>query len=223
MQKGTGNSGAAPAAAAPGAAAALPAASTDVSMGLIIQQMHVWDGVQRNKDKAHAEELAAKDKELHAQHTDLMQARLQVTTANNQAFQHKKQAEQLVMCMLLCSWLLRVCCLSSASSLQQFMQATKMQLQHEKHMQMQHTLDGESQAIVQDVRACKDIVTAITTANTQLEQVQEELKQAKQQITTEQAQLKQVREELKQAKQQVASQKQSIEKEVLYHIRPALY
>ena len=103
------------------------------------------------------------------------------------------------------------------------MQATQMQLQHEKQMQRQHTLVGESQAIVQDVRACKDIVTAITTANTQLEQVQEELKQAKQQITTEQAQLKQVREELKQAKQEVASQKQSIEKEVLYHIRPALY
>ena len=69
---------------------------------------------------------------------------------------------------------------------------------------------------MQDIRACKDIVTAITTANTQLEQVQEELKQAKQQITTEQAQLKQVREELRQAKQQVASQKQGMEREVLY-------
>ncbi len=93
-----------------------------------------------------------------------------------------------------------------------------MQLQHQKHMQMQHTLVRESQEIVQGMDACKEtaINTAITTANTQLEQVQEELKEAKQQITT-------MQEELKKAKQEVASQNGNIEKEVLYHICPALY
>ena len=92
-----------------------------------------------------------------------------------------------------------------------------MQLQHQKHMQMQHTLVRESQEIVD---ACKEmataITTAITTANTQLEQVQEELKQTKQQITI-------MQEKVDKANKQVAAKNASIEKEVLYHIRPALY
>ncbi len=95
-----------------------------------------------------------------------------------------------------------------------------MQLQHQKNMQMQHTLGRESQEIVQDMHACKEMATAITTAittvNTQFEQVQEELKEAKQQITI-------MQEKVNTANKQVAAKNASIEMEVLYHIRPALY
>jgi len=208
------------AAAAPGAAAALAAAPTDVTFGPIIQQLHALDGLQRNKEKAHAEQLAAKDKELKAQHSELAQARLVVAAANAKSLERKKLAEHLVICMLLCCLLLLVRCLSSVRSLQQFMQATQMQLQHQKHMQMQDTLIRESQEIVQDMHACKEmataITTAITTANTQLEQVHKELKEAKQQITI-------MQEKVDKANKQVAAKNASIEMEVLYHIRPALY
>ncbi len=95
-----------------------------------------------------------------------------------------------------------------------------MQLQHQKHMQMQDKLIRESKEIVQDMHACKEMATAmttaITTANTQLEQVQEELKQTKQQITI-------MQEKVDKANKQVAAKNASIENEVLYHIRPALY
>ena len=97
------------------------------------------------------------------------------------------------------------------------MQATQMQLQHQKNMQMQHTLLRESQDIV---KACKEmateITTAITTANTEQKQVQKELNEAKQQINN-------MREEASKAKKEVAAKNASIEMEVLYHIRPALY
>ncbi len=112
MQTGTGP---AAAAAAPGAAAALPAAPTDVTFGPIIQQLHALDGLQRNKEKAHAEELAAKDKQLLAQYKDLQQARLALSNESTSYSEHKKYAQQLVICMLLCSLLLLVRCLSSAS------------------------------------------------------------------------------------------------------------
>ncbi len=115
MQTGTGNNVPAAAAAAPGAAAALAAAPTDVTFGPIIQQLHALDGLQRNKEKAHAEELAAKDKELLAQHKDLQQARLALSNESTSYSEHKKYAQQLVICMLLCSLLLLVRCLSSAS------------------------------------------------------------------------------------------------------------
>jgi hypothetical protein len=115
MQQGTGNNVAAAAAAAPGSPAALAAEPTDVTLGLIIQQMHALHGLQRNKEKAHAEQLAAKDKELLAQHKDLQQARLALSNANTSAFEHKNYAQQLVICMLFCSLLLLVRCLSSAS------------------------------------------------------------------------------------------------------------
>jgi predicted nucleic acid-binding Zn-ribbon protein len=96
--------------------------------------------------------------------------------------------------------------------MQQFMQATQMQLQHQKHMQMQDTLIRESQELVQDMHACMEmataITTAITTANTQLEQVQEELKETKQQITI-------MQEKVDKANKQVAAKNASIEKEVL--------
>jgi len=138
MQTGTGNNVPAAAAAAPGAN--LAAAPTDVTFGPIIQQLHVLDGLQRNQEKAHAEllaakdaslsqlandalarhsanleELAAKDKELDAQHAELMQARSVVESTNIKALQRKQLAEHLVICMLLCSLLLLVRCLSSAS------------------------------------------------------------------------------------------------------------
>ncbi len=109
MQEGTGNSAA--------AAAALAAAPTDVTAatGLIIQQLHALDGLQRNKEKAYAEEIAEKDKEFNAQHAELMQARSVVEATNIKALERKKLAEHLVICMLLCSLLLLVCCLSSVS------------------------------------------------------------------------------------------------------------
>ena len=115
MQTGTGNNVPAAAAAAPGAAASLAAAPTDITLGLIIQQLHAVDGLQRNKEKAHAEDLAAKDKELDAQHAELMQARSVVASTNIKALERKQLADHLVICMLLCSLLLLVRCLSSAS------------------------------------------------------------------------------------------------------------